>query len=85
MSASAGDSIVLPSLSPTPPLASLTVRPKKTGGNVLGFWGIYPNDSTGRESSPQSSRGYRGVCHSCSGGLARGSVKVSQEGEGDGG
>lgn len=42
MSASAGDSIVLPSLSPTPPLASLTVRPKKTGGNVLGFWGFIP-------------------------------------------
>lgn len=51
----------------------------------MGFLDICPNDSTGRESSPQSSHGYRGVCHKSSGGLARGSVKVSQEGEGDGG
>lgn len=43
----------------------------------MGFWDICPNDSTGRESSPRSSSGYRGVSHSCSRGLASGSVKVS--------
>lgn len=46
----------------------------------MGFWDIFPNDSIDGDSSPWSSSSNREVSHTCSGGLARGSVKASLAG-----